>query len=396
MAVRTVVLFPLYHRGDDQIAIKFHYDQELKELVKGLGAQWSQTHKCFYMAHTAKNKRQIYKKLRAKDCYIDYSTMVKAKKSAEKKSARSALPRTHQSYLDEFKDYLIGQRKSASTVHTYVYFIRLFLNFYADRQIEHIDNRSVELFIEQVIARNNYSISSHRQCVGALKHFSHLRSNVAFEPDLLQRPKKDKKLPVVLSYEEVLRLIKVTKNLKHRAMITLIYATGMRIGELLNLELKAIDLQRNYIHIKNAKGRKDRTVPLGKQIRKILIAYAKTYDPKVYLFENDKTGERYSASSVRQFLKRNCQSAGIHKKVTPHTLRHSYATHLLDNGVDIRYIQEFLGHSKPETTMIYTHVSNRDLEQITDPLDSAISKYVEKGNRDNNDKNVLLSSKKFR
>ena len=126
-----------------------------------------------------------------------------------------------------------------------------------------------------------------------------------------------------MSYEEVLSLIKVTKNLKHRAMITLIYATGMRIGEILNLELKDIDLQRNYIHIKNAKGRKDRTMPLGKQIRQILIAYAKTYDPKVYLFENDKTGEQYSASSVRQFLKRNCQLAVIQKKVTPHILRHS-------------------------------------------------------------------------
>ena len=395
MKSKTVKLFPLKHRDKENIAIQFDYDNDLKEMLKRLGAKWTKTHSCFYMENTTKNKQLIYYKLRAKGCYVDYSAMPKAKRNSKKNSPKVILPTSHQQYLDEFKDYLIGQRKSESTIHTYVNFIRLFLNFYADRPIESIDNRSIELFIEQVIAGNNYSISSHRQCIGALKHFSHLRSNLAFEPDLLQRPKKDKKLPVVLSYEEVLHLIKVTKNLKHRTMITLIYATGMRIGEILNLELKAIDLQRNYIHIKNAKGRKDRTVPLGKQIRKILIAYAKTYSPKVYLFENDKTGDQYSASSVRQFLKRNCQLAGIQKKVTPHTLRHSYATHLLDNGVAIRYIQELLGHAKPETTMIYTHISNRDLEQITDPLDSAISKYVEKGNRDNNDKNVLLSGKNF-
>lgn len=396
MSAKTVKLIPLYHRGGDQIGIKFAYDHEIKELVKGFGARWSQTHRCFYMAHTAKNKKLIYHKLRSKGCYVDYSAMVNAKVSAEKKSAKSVLPESHQFYLDEYKDYLIGQRKSASTVHTYVNFIRTFLSFYADRSVEDIDNRSVEVFLEQVIAKQNYSISSHRQCVSALKHFSHLRLNFSIDPELLDRPKKDKKLPVVLSFEEVLQLIQVTKNLKHRAMIALIYATGMRIGEVLALELSAIDLKRNSIHIKNAKGRKDRTVPLGKQIRQLLISYGKTYRPQRYLFENDRTHQPYSASSVRQFLKRSCRSAGIEKKVTPHTLRHSYATHLLDNGVDIRYIQEFLGHTKPETTMIYTHISHKDLEQITDPLDNAVSKYVEDKKSDKDDKNVLLSGKKFR
>jgi site-specific recombinase XerD len=317
--------------------------------------------------------------------------MPKAKKNPERVSPKIILPKSHQLYLQEFKDYLIGQRKSASTVHTYVNFIRLFLNSYNDRQIESIDNRSVEIFLEQVIAKNNYSISSHRQCVSALKHFSYLKLDFNYDPEQIKRPKKDRKLPNVLSSTEVINLLKATKNLKHKAILALLYSAGLRVGELLNLELKDIDLERNIIQIKQGKGRKDRNTSLGKSIKPVLINYAESYKPQKYLFEGTQPGMRYSASSIRQFLKVSCRSAGITKHVTPHTLRHSYATHLLESGVDVRYIQELLGHSRPETTMIYTHVSEKKIDEIKNPLDEAVNKF---NKTDNTHKNLSLSRKK--
>lgn len=192
----------------------------------------------------------------------------------------------------------------------------------------------------------------------------------------LTRPKKDKILPTVLSKEEVIDLLRCTKNLKHRAVLSMIYSAGLRISELLNLELNNIDVDRRQIIVKNAKGRKDRHIILAESFIPLMINYLTSYVPKRYFVEGKVEGEKYSAESVRSFLKLACKSAQITKRVTPHTLRHSYATHLLENGIDIRYIQELLGHAKPETTMIYTHVSKKDLLQIKSPLDMALKSLI--------------------
>jgi len=178
-----------------------------------------------------------------------------------------------------------------------------------------------------------------------------------------------------------LSLIRVTRNLKHRAILTLLYSAGLRIGELLRLRLSDIDFQRKQVHIRNAKGRKDRYVFLADTFMPLLSNYLATYSPE-HLFVEGFKGEPYSASSVRSFLKQSCKLAGITKRVTPHTLRHSFATHLLENGVDIRYIQELLGHSKPETTMIYTHVSKRQLMKIQSPLDTLSHKLNSPSDKD--------------
>ena len=201
------------------------------------------------------------------------------------------------------------------------------------------------------------------------------------------RPKKSRKLPNVISQEEILNIIKVTQNLKHRAIIALIYSCGLRISELINLELIDLHTDRKQLFIKNGKGRKDRYVSLADSFMPLLSNYYNSYKPKRYFVEG-KNSCKYSAESVRKFLKKNTQKANINKVVTPHTLRHSYATHLLENGVDIRYIQLLLGHARPETTMIYTHVRKKDLMKIQNPLDAALQKIK---NTDNNNTNVALS-----
>lgn len=391
---KNVKLEPLSHRNMNAIAIRFNYDELIKTTVKKLGAKWTKTHTCFYLENTSKNKRSLYINLKNIGCYVDYTAMPKNKNKASKPvEVKNGMPDSHLKALSTFRDYLEGQRKSASTIHTYSNFIELFLRFHSSRTLSDLSLRDVELFLEQIIAKGKYSISSHRQCVSGLKHFSKLEMGLNFNPEDLFLPKKDKKLPVVLSSTEVVILLKVTKNLKHRAILGLLYSCGLRIGELLNLKLSDVDLDRNTIYVKNGKGRKDRNCPLGERIRPMLLNYAQTYQPKVYLFEGEEEGQRYSATSVRQFLKRSCAAAELTKHITPHTLRHSYATHLLENGVDIRYIQQLLGHSRPETTMIYTHVTERKISEIVNPLDIAIQKF---NKLDNNNPNTLLTRKNIK
>jgi integrase/recombinase XerD len=224
--------------------------------------------------------------------------------------------------------------------------------------------------------------------VSDFKHFAHFYPACAINLDKIYMPKKDRKLPTVLSIEEVLTLLQVTKNLKHRVTIAILYSSGLRISEIINLKLSDFDFKRKQLHIQNSKGRKDRYASIAVSMFPLIKNYYKTYKPKKYFIENPKGG-KYSPESIRAFLKKNLKLSGITKTVTPHTLRHSYATHMLEQGIGIRHIQELLGHSRPETTMIYTHVTRKDLEQIKSPLDTAINKLSLQDN--SNIKNIISS-----
>ena len=172
-----------------------------------------------------------------------------------------------------------------------------------------------------------------------------------------------------MSEEEVKRIIRCTNNIKHRVLLMLIYSAGLRIGETLNLRLEDVDGQRRVIDIHQGKGKRDRRVPLSKKVLELLREYYRIYRPKSYLFEGEVEGRPYSPKSAQNVLRRAVRRADIKKRVTLHTLRHSYATHLMERGVGLRYIQEILGHSSPKTTMIYTHVSGKKLRDVVSPLD---------------------------
>lgn len=302
------------------------------------------------------------------------------------KSNRRLTP-SQRKLLNGFYLYLKGKRYSMSTVKTYSYLVADLISYYHNRAAGELSNRDVEIFIEQIFISRRISISTQRQFISALKLFKVYYPECQIESLELTRPKRSKKLPIVLSKEEVIDLIRYTKNLKHRAIVALIYSCGLRVAELVSLELRHIDIDRRQLIIKNAKGRKDRNVILAEGFLPLLQNYIMTYRPQRYFVEGQKGGQ-YSAVSIRAFLKRSCTWAGITKRVTPHTLRHSYATHLLENGIDIRYIQELLGHSRPETTMIYTRVSKKDLLQIESPLDTALKDMML---TDKGDKKLFIS-----
>jgi site-specific recombinase XerD len=183
----------------------------------------------------------------------------------------------------------------------------------------------------------------------------------------IERPRKEKQLPEVLAKEEIIKIINSTNNIKHRCIVGLLYSSGLRRSELLNLTITDIDSKRMVVKINNAKGNKDRISILSPSILKDLRHYYKAYQPKKYLFEGQK-GNKYSVTSVLNIISAATKKAGILKRVTPHMLRHSFATHLLENGTDLRHIQLLLGHSSTKTTEIYTHVANRSFMEIKDLL----------------------------
>lgn len=381
--MKKLSLFLFDHRKNLQIGIDFKFDHGLKEHLKEFqGMRWSQSARCFYI--TA--RRDLLEDLKAHlknasvsidDSLLDYSRLSNDLPTPKK------LPDAR---LSNFEKYLNGLRHSRSTRRTYLNFTRKFLQVYPENTT--YSREDLDRFIEEQIAGKDYSISSHRQCVSALKHFFEFSGLALFDMSKLKRPSKSNYLPTVLSKEEVLDLLRLTRNLKHRCALAMIYSSGLRIGELLRLELRDIDIDRRQIFIRQSKGRKDRYVMLAESFLPLLYNYLQTYTPKRYFLEGFNN-RPYTASAVRSFLKLSCKRARIKKKVTPHTLRHSFATHMLENGTDLRYIQELLGHARPETTMIYTHVAQKDVVKIQSPLDASIKELLERA--DKGDPNLRLS-----
>jgi len=373
------------HKNQSQIFITFKYDDYLISLVRKIeGAKWSNSLRSWYVADNEKNAQLI------KNTFGGITSLDSSKISTKKTFERN-LTENQRVLLNDFYLYLKGKRYSKSTIQTYTFFVADFVNFHSKIELDDLTNREVETFIETVFIERNYSISTQRQFISALKIFIVYCPNTKINDLKLERPKKSRKLPSVLSQEEVLDIIRCTQNLKHRAIITLIYSCGLRISELTNLKLADFHIDRKQLIVKEGKGRKDRYVSLADSFLPLLTNYYNSYKPELFFVEGPK-GKRYSTESIRQFLKRSCIKANITKTVTPHTLRHSYATHLLENGVDIRYIQSLLGHARPETTMIYTHVKRKDLMKIQNPLDVALQKIQDAQNTNDN---VLLSRGKL-
>lgn len=380
--MKKVNLFLFRHRNGNQIGIDFKYDLPLKEYLKNFSnLKWSQTFACFYI-DASRDRLVLFLdflksgNIMVNDTLIDYSKL-NAKHEDETDQALIA---------EKFVKYLNGLRFSKSTIKTYWNFVEKFIKMYPKNT--NYTETDVARFIEEQIAERDYSISSHRQCISALKHYFEYTGHALFDMDKLKRPKKSAYLPTVLSKEEMLDLLRATRNLKHRSTLALIYSSGLRIGELLKLELKDIDIDRRQIFIRQGKGRKDRYVMLAESFLPLLFNYLQTYEPKKYFVEGLQ-GTTYSGSAIRSFLKDSCRRARIKKRITPHSLRHSFATHMLENGTDLRYIQELLGHAKPETTMIYTHVAQKDLVKIQSPLDASIKELLERG--DKGEVNLRLS-----
>lgn len=275
----------------------------------------------------------------------------------------------YQKHLSQFKQYLNYRRYSPNTIKTYTDALEVFFRYHHEQLPQNLGVSDVIDFNHGYILENNLSASYQNQVINALKLFYRNRFNRIMDLDNLERPRREKRLPNVLSKQEIKAILGAPTNLKHRAMLSLMYACGLRRSELLGLTLKDVLSDRNLLFIRQSKGKKDRVVPISDKIIDMLREYYKAYKPKTWLFEGQEQGTCYSERSIQLVLKHALVKAGNTKPVSLHWLRHSYATHLLESGTDLRYIQELLGHSSSKTTEIYTHVSTKNLQQIRSPFD---------------------------
>ncbi len=266
-------------------------------------------------------------------------------------------------------DQLHLKRYSPSTIRTYTSMFEEFINYYPRLAPEEITEKEIIAFLRYLVEERQVSTSYQNQSINAIKFYYEQVLGGRRKFYFIERPVKERKLPVVLNEQEVYRIFESVDNLKHKCLLMLIYSAGLRISEALNLKLKDLDSKRMQVTVRNAKGKKDRISLLSKSILPILRSYYQLYEPKDYLFEG-KEGGKYSSRSAQNVLKKACRKSKITKKATLHTLRHSFATHLLEKGTDLRYIQVLLGHGSSRTTEVYTHVSTKALKDIQSPLDS--------------------------
>jgi len=224
-------------------------------------------------------------------------------------------------------------------------------------------------FLRFLVAERKVSTTYQNQAINAIKFYYEkiLKGQRKFY--FIDRPKKEKALPTVLSRQEVVKMLQAISNIKHKAIVMLAYSWGLRLGEIIRLRINDIDRDRMQIRVVQSKGKKDRYTKLSNKFLAIMDQYVAEYNPGEYLFEGAK-GNEYSEKSVQNIVKDAAVWVGITKEITPRTMRHTFATHSLEDGVDLRYIQAMLGHSSSKTTEIYTHITTKGFDQIRSPMDN--------------------------
>jgi integrase/recombinase XerD len=384
MSVRKVVerhrYSPVEFRIDEQdgrLAIKFtgHYNSEWIEEISSYGSYfYDRKSKEFLLPWSILTGDSLSDYFSSKDVEVK---IIKTSPSIVLKNARRGIGDEVRGRdlgpnaiagLELMRRYLDEVRYSDRTNESYLTLLEFFFKFFNEKDPLSISMDEISGFIYDFIIANGYSKSYQNQMISAIKIYYRIAGKSKIELDLVERPRRSRTLPKVFSKDEVQRILNATRNIKHKLLLWVIYSCGLRRSEVCNIRLTDLDRDRNVLHIKEGKGRVDRIVPVSKKVWDKLDEYLDAFQPNKYLFEG-QSGGRYSAESVYNVFKQALSRAGIKKEVGVHSLRHSYATHLHESGLDIRYIQELLGHKSTRTTEIYTHVSRRNLVVIRSPIE---------------------------
>ncbi len=360
----------LYNKSDKLLYIKTPYSfrEEIKKLS---GARWHDKSKLWIAYANDENSQQIKNFLGNKRVKVLVSTSTFSLIEKKRKSYKNLKPLkdAHKKEIATFRKWMIQKRYAESTIKTYESCLTVFFRFYHDKSISEIGLQEVESFNYQFIIENSYSSKTQNQYISAIKTFFVKMKGISYELNNIERPIEGIKYPKVIPIESVQKMLVGIYNMKHKTVLTTIYSLGLRRSELINLKLSDISFKRNTVEIINSKGKKDRVLPLPKKLKELITKYYREYQPEYWLIEGQKAGKQYSAASIQKIFKKHLSRAIKNHTFTPHSLRHSYATHLLDMGVDLRIIQELLGHKSSRTTEIYTHVSMRNLKNVRNPLD---------------------------
>jgi integrase/recombinase XerD len=270
-------------------------------------------------------------------------------------------------YLFELERELKIQQYSEQTIKNYLLY-NLRLLDHSKKTPDQITNYEIRNYLYYMVKQKNINNSILNLVISSLKFFYGIVLKKDFIYEII-RPISKKSLPIVLNKVEISKIIKSIRNIKHKTLITLIYSSGLRVSEAAKMKISDIDFSRKMIHITSGKGNKDRYTILSEKIISLLYNYKLKYKPEFWLFEGQYKENHITVRTIQKIFSDICKKINIQKKATVHTLRHSFATHLLDKGIDIKHIQELLGHKSTKTTEIYTHVTLNKLSNIKSPLD---------------------------
>ncbi|HMS69740.1 MAG TPA: tyrosine-type recombinase/integrase [Saprospiraceae bacterium] len=271
--------------------------------------------------------------------------------------------------LTVYVNTMIRMRYSWNTIKSYTGSFASFVQHFGEDHLNLLETSHVNDYMATIACKNASEALLHTHINSIKFYYAKVIFRSDFKLEEVQRPKQSHTLPKLLTIQEVDRMLRSLDNLKHITMLYALYSSGIRLQELLNITINDIFWERNQILVRGGKGKKDRMVMLSQVLKEVFVYYFDSYQPKYHLFEGQDGEHQYSPRSVQQVVKQAAKKAGITRTVTPHVLRHCFATHLLDNGTDVRYIQELLGHKDIKTTLIYTHVTNAKLETIKSPID---------------------------
>jgi len=373
---KMITLKHLLIGGDKCIGMKFYADKVIDALIKTLPEpKWSNEFSMAYVKNTKANLDLIFSQFKGV-AWVNCSHFFHDKplmngnvtpSISHIQNKATSLTKARRC-PDEYLQKLQLKKYAQNTVNTYVNCFEVFINHYKDRPLMELNENDIRTYLQELVKLKK-SDSYINQAINSIKFYYEAVQGMPNRFYAVERPRKKQTLPKVLGKSEVTKLIAHTNNLKHKCIVSLLYSAGLRRGELLNLKLSDIESSRMLVRIEGAKGNKDRMTLLSKSLLNDLRIYYKQYRPKKWLFEGPSNAQ-YTSTSVAAILKNAGLKAKLQKRVTPHMLRHSFATHLLENGTDLRYIQTLLGHNSSKTTEIYTHVAMNSFAGIVSPLDT--------------------------
>ncbi len=358
--------FLVVRANNGRLKIYFSYDKDVfKKLRSYPYSSWNSKLKYQSIPFQESYLKELEEFAKGKNLKFLYE-IEKASTITKYKSDRSS--KDYKKCPEEYISKLKELHNSENTLRVYSSAFEQFCNYYKDHPLENISQEQITKYMQHLVVDRKVSSSYHNQAINAIKFYYERVLNGDRKIYLLDRPRKEQKLPVVLNQEEVKQLLKCIDNIKHRALVMLVYSSGLRLSEIVGLKIKDLDSVQMQIRVQQGKGKKDRVTILSERVLEILRRYFQQYQPKEWLFEGADGGQ-YSKRSAQQIVKDAARKAGIKKKISIHTLRHSFGTHLLESGTNLRYIQSLLGHESIKTTEIYTHITLKGFDQLRSPMD---------------------------
>ena len=359
--MKAVIYTP--HTNAKRIKVYIPYKRtEFRSRIKAMDSSfWHPNQKLWSVINTESNFN-LLKSVFEKDYILKEG---KAPKPVQKRK----LSEQGLKELEELERTLTLKGMSTSTINTYKYMVTIFFSRFMNQDVKMVSKEDIEGFIYQLIKESHISESFQNQMINAVKAYYEYVLGMPREYYDIIRPKKSVTIPNVLSEEEVIKIIQFPNNIKHRALLWTIYSAGLRISEVVNLRINDINSKDGYIFVKGAKGKKDRKTILSERLIFLLRRYYIEHKPSYWLFEG-QTGGKYSVGSIRKIFRRAVKGTNSNPWATVHTLRHSFATHCLQNRISMRHVQSMLGHNSPKTTEIYTKTIEINNKKIQSPLDN--------------------------